>query len=520
MALVALVGGTATAHAETFGVTKHRTFLEVPVEHYVGYTDHADDGRGIPAASGALSAVQARASGTAGRVVLGAAALGAVLLVQHAAGLDPDGAMLLADTVTLASIGETVDKIQADQQAAIERQKEVNAETEKGLRGEAEAREEMSKRFDDLMETVEGVTKALNEVAQDADRPGTGGTRLSAQDKKERQAFNRYARNGEASRAFTPEDHETLTNALAEAREMSTDSLRDGGVFVPSQMSDRIVERTYEYSPVRQDATVETITTGDRLDIPVEDLADDYTSGWVGEREERGETDTEAFGLVSIDVHEQFAQPSLTNKMLEDAGIDIEARLTRGISRRFGLGEGIGFVTGNGVKKPHGYLAERAIKQFLKIQAIFNSGEAVKLSDWKVLAKVMTALPTEYQAMAKWYWNRSVSYIAWTMVDGEERPLLNFDLVAEGGPMQFLGKPVVHVDAMPAYDLTTETFTTGDVPVMFADMGELYTIVDRRGIVTLRDNLTRKGRTKFYTPRRVGGAPVQYDAARLIRIGA
>ena len=518
--MLALAAGTATAHAETFGVERHRVFLEVPVDHYVGFTGHADDGSGVAAGSGQLGALQAKAATAAGRVVTGAAAFGAVVLAQHALGFDPDAATLLAEGPTLAAIGKTVDEIKATQEETIRVQNERMDEVEKGLRSHSEAKEEMDKRVKDLVDSVEGVTAAVNKLAQDGDRPGAGGDRPSERDQQEASAFSRYARNGEQSRTFTVEDHDTLTTGYAEARELSTDDISQGGVFVPKTMSDRIIERTYELSPIRQNATVETISTGDRLDIPREDLEDDYTSGWVGEREERPETEAERFDLVEIPVHEQYAMPSVTNRMLEDSSINVEARLERGIARRFGLKENVAFVTGDGNKKPLGYLSAKSIAEFAKLtMGIVNSGEATKLGDWKTLAKVMTALPSAYQEVAKWYWNRSVSFIAITMVDAQERPLLNFDLVRDGGPMQFLGHEVVHVDAMPAYDLEAETFSTGDVPVLFADMEELYTVVDKAGIVTLRDPYTRKGRVKFYTTRRVGGRPVNHDAGRLIRIG-
>ena len=521
MTMLALVAGTATAHAETFGVERHRVYLEVPVDHYVGYTGHADDGAGVSASSGALGALQAKASTTAGRVVTGAAMFGALVVVQHALGADPDGSVLLAETVTLATISESVDKIKATQEETIQVQNERMEEVEKGLRSHSEAKEEMDKRVSDLLETVEGVTAAVNKLAQDGDRPGAGADQPSERDKAEAAAFNRYARNGQNSRLFTVEDHEALTTGFAEARELSTDDISQGGVFVPKTMSDRIIERTYELSPIRQNATVETISTGDRLDIPREDLEDDYTSGWVGEREDRPETDAESFDLVEIPVHEQYAMPSVTNRMLDDASINVQGRLERGISRRFGLKEGVAFVTGDGNKKPLGYLSAKSIAEFERLtMGVVKSGNATKLDDWRTLAKAMTALPSAYQEVAKWYWNRSVSFIAITYVDGEGRPLLNFDLIREGGSMQFLGHDVVHVDAMPAYDLEAEVFATGDCPVLFADMEELYTIVDKAGMTTIRDNLTRKGRTKFYTTRRVGGRPVNHDAGRLIRIGA
>src|SRR5690606_32372218 len=109
--------------------------------------------------------------------------------------------------------------------------------------------------------------------------------------------------------------------------------------------------------------------------------------------------------------------------------------------------------TGDGVKKPLGILSAKTIAELDKLNALFKSGHATNAPDWKVLAKVMTALPTSYQAMAKWYWHRTTTFVALTYLDGENRPLWNFQALKEGGHAQFLGHDIVHVDAMPAYDL-------------------------------------------------------------------
>ncbi|MEO0557386.1 MAG: phage major capsid protein [Bacteroidota bacterium] len=514
--MVALVAGTASVHAETFGVEPPRTGdLQVAVDHYVGFTGHADDGSAAPLSLRAD--VPTVASSTAGQTALGLAILAAVLVVDSA-GLDPTGGVaVLATGPTLATIGKTVEEIKAAQTEHIERQQKLNEETEKGLRGESEAREEMNDRLGDLVDTVEATQKAVLKIAQAGGRPDVSGT-LSDEDRAENEAFADYVRKGE--RGMSVDAHGVLTTGFAEARELSTDDLSSGGVFVPENMSDRIIERVYERSPIRRNATVDTITRGDNLQVVKESDTKDFTSGWVGERDARGDTDTEAYELITIPVHEQFAQPTVTNKMLEDSFVGVEGRIERGLGNRFSLEEGIGFVTGNGIHKPLGFLSAKTLAVFAALSAITKSGDANAIPDWKSFAKAMTSLPSAYQEAAKWYWNRTTTFVAITFVDGEGRPLINFDLLREGGGMQFLGHEIEHVDAMPAYDLETGQYTTGDAPVLFADMEEMYNIVDRRGMVTIRDNVTKKGFTKFYTSRRVGGQTVQHNAGRLIRIEA
>lgn len=517
--------------------------LTLSIDWYEGVTGHSDDGV-CSAAANAQARAQNGLASSARAAAMVAVGAGCAYALYEATG-DAGGAVTAAFTlvglalpaprekepadqgadpapVSIEQVAETVEKIAARQKEAADRYAELEREVEAGTRSRDELKAEMDKRLSELVGSIEGVQRAVAEAAQDADRPaivGANGRPLSAQDTKERDAFHRYARNGPESRQFTGDDYETLTTGMAAARELSTDDLTTGGVFVPANTTNRIIERVYELSPIRQNATVESITQGDRLPIPKESDKD-YDSGWVGERQDREQTETEAFGLVDIPVHEQYAEPRMTNKMLEDSGIDIEGRLVRGIGRRFALTEGISFVTGDGVNKPLGLLSAKTLAALDALNALFKSGHATNAPDWKVLAKVMTALPTSYQAMARWFWHRTTTYVALTYLDGENRPLWNFQALKEGGHAEFLGHPVVHVDAMPAFDLATEQYTTGDVPILFGDMEEAYTVVDRRGMVVLRDNLTKKGFTKFYTTRRVGGQTVQPNALRGIRAGA
>jgi predicted phage gp36 major capsid-like protein len=47
--------------------------------------------------------------------------------------------------------------------------------------------------------------------------------------------------------------------------------------------------------------------------------------GWVGEQETRTETNTPKAGMQRIPVHELYAMPKATQKLLEDSALDVEA---------------------------------------------------------------------------------------------------------------------------------------------------------------------------------------------------
>ena len=56
--------------------------------------------------------------------------------------------------------------------------------------------------------------------------------------------------------------------------------------------------------------------------------------------------------------------------------------------------------------------------------------------------------------------------------------------------------------------------------MVYGDFGVGYTVVDRMGFRVIRDNITRKGVVKFYTTKRVGGAPTNYEALKIQKLSA
>ena len=55
---------------------------------------------------------------------------------------------------------------------------------------------------------------------------------------------------------------------------------------------------------------------------------------------------------------------------------------------------------------------------------------------------------------------------------------------------------------------------------MFANLGVGYLIVDRFGIRVLRDPFTAKPYVKFYSTKRVGGAVVNFEAIKLLKVAS
>src|SRR4029077_14867924 len=138
----------------------------------------------------------------------------------------------------------------------------------------------------------------------------------------------------------------------AEVKAMNVGSDPDGGYMVTPSIGAIINGVQFETSPMRAIANIETISS-DAIEYPRDD--DEAAAGWGGEQEGRPETGTPKVGMQRIPVHELYANPKVTQKLLEDNAWNVEAWLGNKIGDKFRRTEANAFVVGNGVKKPRGF---------------------------------------------------------------------------------------------------------------------------------------------------------------------
>lgn len=136
-----------------------------------------------------------------------------------------------------------------------------------------------------------------------------------------------------------------------ERKALSAGSDPDGGYLLPTPTVGRMVKKVYEQSTMRQLANVLTIST-DALEGIVDN--DEADAGWVSEMGTRNDTDTPQVGKYRIEAHEMYAQPKVTQKLIDDAATDVEAWLADKVADKFARVEGNAFWNGNGVGQPRG----------------------------------------------------------------------------------------------------------------------------------------------------------------------
>ncbi len=314
-------------------------------------------------------------------------------------------------------------------------------------------------------------------------------------------AFDTFLRKGEE--VMGPDERKALS--------VGTDP--DGGYVVNPDLSGRIVMKVFESSPMRAYASVQVISSD-----ALEGLFDlnEASSGWVGETDSRAETNTPQRGKWRIPAHELYAKPKATQKLLDDASINMEAWLASKVAEKFARDEANAFVVGNGVNKPRGFLTfpsgttlPGTIERF---DTGVNGAFAAAPNGGDVLINALYGLKQQYRANATWFMNRATLKLTRKLKDSDGAYLWSPGIAA-GQPASLLGYPVASFEDMP--DPATDSLS-----IAVGDMREAYQIVDRLGIRTLRDPYSAKPYVEFYTTKRVGGDVVNFEALKLIEFTA
>ena len=349
-----------------------------------------------------------------------------------------------------------------------------------------------------LQDDISGVKTALR-------RPARGGIQLAdKQDSEEKQAFLGYITKGREPELAT--------------KDMLVIGENQGGFMVPVEVSDRIVTRQFDTTPMRQIATVMSISSE-----AVEMLRDtnEPIAQWVSELATRTDTDQGAIGRIRIPVHELFAQPKATQKLLDDATINVEEWLVNRVSDKFSRAENTAFVSGDGIAQPRGFLSYST--------AATNDNSRA----WGVLEHVITGVDGGFNAStgadtliglrhrlragylpeAVWLMSRAVADLVRKFKENTSNGYIWQPGLQAGTPSTLLGHPVILAEDMPA-------LAASSLSLAFGNFREGYTIVDRLGLRVLRDPYTAAPYVKFRCSKRVGGDVVNFEAIKLLRFSA
>ena len=186
-----------------------------------------------------------------------------------------------------------------------------------------------------------------------------------------------------------------------EQKALSVGSDPDGGYTVHPDMSGAMVKKIFDTSPVRAYASTQMIST-DALEGIYDD--DESTSGWVSETGGRAATATAQIGVWRIPVHELYAFPQVTQKLLDDSAWNMEMWMTEKMAMQMGRSEATAFVSGSGTGKPRGfttYASGTSVREEVEQISTGVNGNFVAAPDGgDTLLTALYSLKAEYRANA------------------------------------------------------------------------------------------------------------------------
>ena len=297
---------------------------------------------------------------------------------------------------------------------------------------------------------------------------------------------------------------------------MSVGSNTDGGYLAPVEWDRKLHEAQRATSPMRRIATVQPTGVGAYTTLWNNDQ---WGSGWVGETAARPQTSTASLAPITFAAGEIYAMPAATQRILDDAAIDIEAWLRNSVQREFNRQEGIAFLAGDGVNKPAGFLtfvtggvnaASHPGGPIDVVEVAINPAAASATIDG--LIDFMFGLEAPYRNNATWLMN-SLTAAALAKLKNADGDLIWRESLIVGQPSTLLGRPVEIDEGMPAP-------TAGNMAIAFGDFRAGYLINDRIGTRVLRDPYTNKPFVMFYVTKRTGGGVLDPNAIRVVRLPA
>lgn len=302
---------------------------------------------------------------------------------------------------------------------------------------------------------------------------------------------------------------------------LSQNADSNGGYFITPQIMKRIYKNVIDSSPMRQICSSQKIST-ETLECIIED-GDRAEAGWSGETISSGDKDVAKYDFtkdtvtpqvkkISIMTYELYAQPQISQRLLDDAFVDVESWLIEKVSETFGTKENEAFIKGDGTFQPKGIL-------------VYNDDEIEQITNKQLDSDAITTLYyslNEYYAKnASFLMNRSTLKNIRLLKSSSTGQYLWQPSLSLNVPDTLMGVPVYQSSHMPMPPNDEQKKDSNYLPIIaVADFKQAYKIVDSKGMTILRDPYTNKPYVRFFITKRVGGEVVNTNAIKLLKIHA
>lgn len=305
-------------------------------------------------------------------------------------------------------------------------------------------------------------------------------------------AFNNYLKKGIEEQLANIEVKRDLTTAI-------DTSTSYGGYLLTPNIQKMVYDKIDDLCIMRKICSVQTISSSSLEVIDSSGM----TPSWIGETGAVNDTDTSIFSKKTINTHDLIAQPKVSQKLLDDAAIDLEEWLANRLSIDFAGAEENAFINGTGdsANQPKGILSY--VGESEGIEAVTSTNSTLSFDENDIL-DLYYSLGDKYVNNASFLLPRTAMKQIRMLKDATSGQYLWNPALLTGTTDTLLGCPIYQSSYMPAVGKGTKSIIFGNF--------SYYQIVDRIGIRILRDPFTSKPYIRFYTTKRVGGDVINTDA--------
>lgn len=385
-------------------------------------------------------------------------------------------------------------------------------EIAEAVKGQLEVIQEFKTKIEGQIAEVKAGAEQAQKTANRAATFGAPGTaHESKMTQSERDQLTK------AYSALIAGDQSTADQAIREFKSLTAVGDPGGAYFVSPTLSYRMARVAPDLSPISDLARTVNLTHGDSFEEPAD--IGELAASWVGEEDARPDVGDPPLAKSTIELHELYTQPRVTQKVLDVADIDIVGWLEGKIAMSFALAEGVGFVSGNGTLMPRGILdyttspSADASRTWGEIQYVpTGAAGAFDTNPADALIDLVMSLKPAYRPNAAWLMPRAVANLIrrFKLTDGA---YIWGQSLEAGQPDRLLGFPVRYCEDLPAV-------AADSLSIAFGDFLHGYTVIRRPGIKMLNDPYTAKPYVRLYAHQRVGGAVTNFEAIKLLRFAA
>ena len=334
---------------------------------------------------------------------------------------------------------------------------------------------------------ISALEKQIREVETRANALGAQGAAEEPVSKLHGKAFGKWLRKG---------SDEGLADLQQKAMSLTAG---EGGYTIPQDLDAAIGKMERQYAPMLAEVSIIDAST-ETYEEPVVDGMS--VSAWAAETGARAASTAPTFVKFTPTYGEAWANPQVTQRMLEDAKFDVEAFLAEDIGQSFGIAIDTAILSNASSNQPKGILAYTlaatadSSRAYGTIERI-HSGTSGDFTANNLITLAYT-LRAGYRMNAKWAMAPLTIAKVRQFKDATSGQYLWQPGLGGGNPSTLLGYPVIEDENVPAVAASAYS-------VLFGDFKRAYRLVNVVGTTMLRDPYSAKPYVHFYTRKRVGG---------------